>query len=239
MSEPETIEPAPPKRSLRGALVRFALLAVVVAAGFAFLRWGPFADRFEPAAAVATLEAVAASPWAPLALLAAYVVLAPLGVPISPFFLAGGLVFGFGWGALLNFAGSWLAAVTTYAVGRLLGRDFFEHLLGSRLTLIENLVERHGFWTLVRLRLVPIPYFVVNYAAALAGVRPATFCGATALGLVPSALMLTWFAAALVDLAAHPENTGTTLAKLFAVFLGLLALTFLPRLFAGRKDGAN
>jgi len=233
MTEPAPTVPG--KRSLGGAIARFALLALVVTAGFAFLRWGPYADRFEPQAAVATLRAFAASPWAPLLLVAAYVLLAPLGVPISPLLLAGGLVFGFAWGTLLNFAGSWLAAVFTYVLGRLLGQDFFRHLLGSRLTLLEGLVERHGFWTLVRLRLIPIPYFMVNYAAALAGVRPAVFLGATALGLAPAALMFTWFAASLVDLAAHPEHTGATLAKLFGVFLGLLALTFLPRLWTGRR----
>ena len=219
------------KRSLGGALARFALLAVVVAAGFAFLRWGPFADRFQPAAAVATLQAVAASPWAPLALVAAYLLLAPLGVPVSPFILAGGLVFGFAWGSFFNVLGLWLAAAVTYALGRLLGKDFFEHLLGSRLTSIETLVERHGFWTLVRLRFVPIPYFIVNYAAALAGVQPAVFLGATALGLVPSIALFTWFAASLADLAAHPERTGTVVLQLAAAFVGLLALTFLPRLW--------
>lgn len=239
MSEPETIEPPPPKRSLRGALLRFALLAVVVVAGFAFLHWGPFADRFEPAAAVATLEALAASPWAPLALLAAFVLLAPLGVPISPLLLAGGLVFGFAWGTLLNLAGSWTAAMVTFGLGRLLGRDFFQHLLGGRLILLENLVERHGFWTLVRLRFLPVPYFLVNYAAALAGVRPGTFAGATALGLAPAVAVVSFFAASLVDLAAHPEQTGAVMLQLAVAFLALLVLSFLPRLLARRKDGAG
>jgi hypothetical protein len=55
-------------------------------------------------------------------------------------------------------------------------------LAGGRL----ERVEHHGFWAPVRLRFVPIPYALVNYAAAFAGVRPGVFVTATAVGLAPA-----------------------------------------------------
>lgn len=214
----------PPPRPLAGALLRFAALAAVVAVGVVLLRWGPVAERLDAAAILDTLHAFGAEPWAPAAFVAAYVLLCPLGMPVSPLLLAGGVVFGFAAGTALNFAGTWLGAAATFGVARLLGRDLVAQVLGPRLAAVERAVERHGFWTLVRLRFVPIPYAAVNYAAALAGVRPGTFLGATALGLAPAAALFTWFAAALSRAAAGDRST--VLVQLAAAFAALLAFTF-------------
>lgn len=215
---------APPSRRLRGALVRFAVLVAIVVAGVALFRWGPLAERLDAAELLATLRAIGDEPWAPAALIAAYVVLCPLGVPVSPLMLAGGIVFGFATGTLVNFAGTWLGAAATFAVARLLGRDLVAQLLGPRLAAIERTVERHGFWTLMRLRFVPIPYAAVNYAAALAGVRPGTFLAATAIGLAPATALITYFADALSKAAAG-ERSGV-LIQLGTAFAALLLLTF-------------
>lgn len=220
--------PAPASARRTGAVARFAVLVALVVAGVALLRWGPVAERLDAAELLATLRSVGAEPWAPAALIAAYVVLCPLGMPVSPLMLGGGLVFGFAAGTLVNFAGTWLGAAATFGVARLLGRDLVAQLLGPRLATIERTVERHGFWTLVRLRFVPIPYAAVNYAAALAGVRPGTFLAATAIGLAPATALFTYFAAALSKAAAG-ERSGV-LIQLGVAFAALLLLTFVvPR----------
>lgn len=226
--------PAPGKGLQRRGLVKFLILAAVVVAGFAALRWSPLAQHLEPERAVAALRGLASEPWAPAALILAYVLLVPFGVPVTPILIAGGLVFGFVWGSLLNFAGTWLAGAANFYLGRLLGKDFFEHLFGERLRRIEGMVERHGFWTLVRIRFVPLPFTLVNYAAAVAGVRPGVFLGATALGLAPSITVFTYFAVALFQLADRPGETGPVLFQLALALVLLLALTFLPRLWQRR-----
>lgn len=219
---PAAPAPAPARRT--GAVVRFAALVAIIVAGVALLRWGPVAERLDAAELLATFQAIGQEPWAPAALVAVYLVLCPLGVPVSPLMLAGGIVFGFAAGTLLNLAGTWLGAAATFGVARLLGRDLVAQLLGTRLAAIERTVERHGFWTLVRLRFVPIPFAAVNYAAALAGVRPGIFLGATAIGLAPAVALFTYFADALSKAAAG-ERSGV-LIQLAAAFAALLVLTF-------------
>ncbi|HEX2252042.1 MAG TPA: VTT domain-containing protein [Thermoanaerobaculia bacterium] len=214
--------------SLRGPLLRFGILIVLLVAGFAALRWSPLAEHLDQEALLTTFRDLAANPWAPVALIAIFAALCPLGLPVSPLVLVGGLVFGFAWGTLWNFLGTWAGAATSFAVARLLGHDLVVRLAGRRLERVEHLVERHGFWALVRLRFVPIPYALVNYAAAFAGVRPGVFLTATAIGLAPAITLYTWFAAALFR-AATGDRLEVML-QLAAALVGLFLLTFLPRL---------
>jgi len=222
-----------PRRVPRRALVRFAVLVVVVAAGFAVLRWTPLADYFTRDGLVAGFDRLSRSPWAPAVFVGLYAVLCPLGVPVTPLVVAGGLVFGVAWGSFYNFFGTLAGAATTYGMGRLLGREFVSHLLGGRLKRVERLLARTRFWTVVRLRFVPIPFPLANYAAALAGVPWWLYLSATAMGLAPSVFLYTYFVTLVVRATA--EHRGTVVLQAIAVFAGLFALTFVPKALEGRR----
>src|SRR6476659_3628127 len=221
----------PPRQSPRvprRLLLRFLALVVIVVTGFAVLRFTPLHQylTFEKISALFT--ELRASGWAPLALIGLYIVLCPLGVPASPMMLAGGMVFGFIPGFLYNLTGTWLGGVVTYFLGRILGRDFIQHLAGNRLKKVERAVARRGFWSLVTLRLLPIPYPLVNYCAALAGIPPVLFMVTTVLGLIPANLLFAYFASSLVHLAGPERNK---IYVQFAITIGLLVvLTVAPQI---------
>lgn len=209
------------------AAVRFSLLLALLAAGLLLLRWEPVAQAFEAERLAAWLERFRHAAWAPGALVAIYVVVSPLGLPVSPLILAGGAVFGPAWGSLLNIVGTLLGAVVSFLLARALGRDLLVQWLGSRLARLETLAEQRGFWPLVRLRFVPFPFFVVNFGAALAGVRFSTFLAASAVGLVPAMIVYTYFGAALARAAAEGARPDAVVHVVVALAL-LLALTWLP-----------
>ena len=238
---PDPAPPPGPGRSWLGPFLRFTLLAALVAGGFALLRWGPVADQLRPEALAETVRRFAGEPWAPFALAAAYLVLTPIGVPASPLMLVGGLAFGFAGGTALNFLSLWASAAVAYLLGRVLGKDLVERLLGDRLRRIEDMMDRRGFWPLVRLRFVPIPFLFTNYAAALAGVRPGPFLATTALGLLPAVAVFTYFGVALFHAAAEPDRAAAVTLQLAGALAALFLLTFLvPRLIArsaGRGRG--
>lgn len=233
VAAPPSLAPAP--RVPRRALLRFALLVVLLIVGFAALRWTPLADYFTREALVAAFDRLSRSPWAPAAFIALYAGLCPLGVPVTPLVVAGGLVFGVVWGAIYNFLGTLLGAATTYGLGRLLGREFVSHLLGGRLRRVERFFARTRFWTVVRIRFVPIPFPLVNYGAALSGVPAPLFLGATALGLAPSIFLFTYFAALLIRAAAEGERRGPVVAQAAIAFGLVFLLTFLPKVLEGRR----
>lgn len=218
----------------RHLLVRFAVLVLIVAGGFAALRWTPLAGVLSKEAVLAMLERLRGTWWAPALLVGSYVVLCPLGFPASPLMVAGGMVFGTLLGSVYNFAGVFLGGAATYYLGLHLGRDFVRHLGGKRMRRVERAIQQQGgFWSLVGIRFLPLPYALVNYCAALAGISPSLFLSSTATGLAMTIPIFTYFAATLTR-AASGARSGIYLQFGIAVVL-LVAVTLLPRVWAGRK----
>jgi uncharacterized membrane protein YdjX (TVP38/TMEM64 family) len=220
------------RRVPRHLLVRFLALVVIVGVGFAVLRWTPLADYLTVERVSALLGQLRQAWWAPAALIASYVILCPL-IPATPMMVAGGLVFGPVLGSVYNIIGTFLGGAVTYFLGRGLGRGFVLHLVGNRLKRVERAVHRRGFWGLVGLRFLPVPYPLVNYTAALAGVRPALFLLTTIIGLIPGVTVFTYFASLLAK-AASGNRSGIIVQFAVASALMLL-LTFIPQVWMLRK----
>lgn len=196
----------------------------------AILLLSPVRGMLNERALVDLLATLRGSGWAPLALVAGIVVFCSLGLPATPFLLAGGVVFGAFVGGLYNLAGTLGTAAVSYFLGQSLARDLVAQLLGDRLRKVEETVARGGFWNLVRVRFLPIPFAITNYGAALAGVRPLPYLASSAIGLVPPTFLYAYFADSLIH-AVGAERKAIVLRLTLAV-LGLLALTFLPNLIA-------
>lgn len=215
------------------AALRFAALVGLLALGFLAVRFTPLAEVLDRERLVQALQGLRQAWWAPLALLGLYATLCPVGIPATPLVFTGGLVFGTFVGGLYNFLGTFLGAALSYGLGRALGRDFVLQLLGETLRPLERKLSRLGFWALARIRFLPIPFPLVNYGAALTGIRPIVFLGSSALGLAPAILIYTWFAAALAE-AAEGERGGLLL-QLAAALMGVLLITFIPAWLEGRR----
>jgi uncharacterized membrane protein YdjX (TVP38/TMEM64 family)/predicted metal-dependent hydrolase len=231
LAAPPVLKPAP--LVPRPLLIRFLTLVAILVTGFVVLRWTPLADQMTVERISALFDRLRETWWAPAALLACYVILCPLGVPASPMMITGGIVFGTALGSVYNTLGVFLGGASTYFLGRVLGRDFVLHLAGKRLKKVERAIARRGFWSLVGVRFLPLPFPVVNYCAALAGIRPSLFLATTAIGIVPGVVLFTYFASTLSKLAAQ-DRSGVYLQLALASLL-LLLVTLIPQVMAGRK----
>jgi len=210
----------------RRALVRFALLAAVLAAGLLLLRWPPIAAHLTREMLMQLLEQLRSHWWSPLVLIALYGLVGCLGLPASPLLIAGGAVFGAGLGTLYNMLGLMLGAWLSFLLGQHFGRDLIVHLGGDKLRRAERLFHRRGFWPLVTLRFLPVPFAAINYGAALAGVRSGRFLAASAVGMAPATLMHTLFASWLAGSAAGQRLM--VLSLWITAWLGTALLTTLP-----------
>ena len=139
--------------------------------------------------------------WAPAALVGTIVVLGSVGLPATPFIIAGAAIFGPVWGTFWNWVGIFLCSLTGFLLARLLGREFVERIGGAKIQRAEKLLHRRGFMPLIAIRFLPIPFTLVNAAAAVVGVKLPKFLAATAIGLLPPIAILTYFSSALLDAA--------------------------------------
>jgi phospholipase D1/2 len=226
-------ERTPPRRVPRRVLLRFLLLPALLVAGYAAVRWTPLAGYLSAPALAAAVNRLRQSWWAPALLIGGYLVLSPMGLPATPLMIAGGVVFGGAAGSVYNGVGVLLGAAASFFLGRVLGRDFVRHVAGRRLRKVELAIGRRGFWNLVAVRFLPLPFPVVNYGAALAGVRPSLFLVTTAIGIAPTVTLYTVLYASLAQATAGRRRE--LFVQLGAAILLLVAVTLVPQLVQARR----
>jgi pyruvate/2-oxoglutarate dehydrogenase complex dihydrolipoamide dehydrogenase (E3) component/uncharacterized membrane protein YdjX (TVP38/TMEM64 family) len=129
----------------------------------------------------------AQSPWTVAAVFfATYVAATALSLPGATILtLAGGAVFGLGWGLLLVSFASTLGATLAFLMARFVLRDGVERRFGARLAELNRGIARDGAVYLLTLRLVPlVPFFVVNLAMGLTTMRAWTFLWVSQIGML-------------------------------------------------------
>lgn len=132
--------------------------------------------------------------WALPVAVAAFALLAFIGVP--QFVLIAAAVVAFGpWTGMVY---SWIGTLVSSMVGFFLGRSFGARLLrdyaGEGIRKFMTLIGKNGFMASLIVRLVPsAPFIVVNMAAGVTPMRFRDFVGGTAIGIVPK-IALTAFA---------------------------------------------
>jgi pyruvate/2-oxoglutarate dehydrogenase complex dihydrolipoamide dehydrogenase (E3) component/uncharacterized membrane protein YdjX (TVP38/TMEM64 family) len=166
-------------------------LALVLLAGvtaFQMLDLGQFLSLSGIQARQTELEAWrAAQPLAAaLIFFAAYVAVTALSLPgAAVMTLAGGAIFGLGWGLLIVSFASSIGATLAFLASRWLLGAWVQQRFGERLAAVNAGVAREGGFYLFTLRLVPaVPFFVINLAMGLTPMRPATFYGVSQLGML-------------------------------------------------------
>ena len=153
----------------------------------------------------------------------AYVAVTALSLPGATIMtLAGGAIFGLGWGTLLISFASSIGATLAFLASRWLLGSWVQQRFAERLQTFNEGMERDGAFYLFTLRLVPlVPFFVINLAMGLTRIRPLTFYGVSQLGMLPATLVYV--------------NAGTQLAQIDSlagiVSPGLLASLVLLGVF--------
>lgn len=209
--------------------LKIAAFVVIIALAFlAAYHFGAFryTDVHALAAAVRRVRGVSFA--APLFVLV-YVVATTFGLPGTPLTLAGGAIFGFAYGTLLNWIGATIGSLGAYTLARLLGKDALHRILGSRAATVDRLVSDHGFTSVLRLRLLPlIPFNGVNFASGFANVDIRSYLAATALGIVPGTAVYTYFADALLSGVTGARSAALLRAAIAGILLVLIS--FAPAL---------
>ncbi len=219
--------------STRSAVLRALILAAVLGSVFAAARWTPLADWLQRDLIVERLLSFRDEPWTGPLLVSLFTLFGLVGLPVSPLMFSGAAVFGVFGGWFYNLLGCIIGSTLSFGAGRWLGGDLIRKLVGAkRFDAMLRIWDRHGFWTVFRLRFLPVPFPFVNYGAALAGIRFGTYFVASALGMAISVGVWTYLFYTLFE-ATSGERSGV-IVKGAVGLLAVLALSFVPTLFRRR-----
>jgi uncharacterized membrane protein YdjX (TVP38/TMEM64 family) len=209
-----------------GTWLKVAVLVALAATGFLLLRFTRLGELFDREQLIATFDSWSSEPWAPVLLLLFYAAGAVIGLPMTPLVIVGGVVFGPWLGFGLNLLGLLAAAMSGYWVARVLGRDLVVRLGGERLRRAERIFEKRGFWPLVQVRFTPVPFSLINFAAAFAGVAPPRYLISTTLGLIPATFLHTYFMARIWrEWSLDGEWNPVTFAVYLSIWAALAIVT--------------
>ncbi len=163
---------------------------------------------------------------ASLAYLLAYALAVAVSFPGASFLtIAGGFMFGALAGTCLAVIAATCGATLIFLIARTSLGDLLTEKAGSRVQRLRRGFQEEGFSYLLFLRLVPLfPFWLVNLAAALFGMRVLPYVAATAIGIVPGTFVYSYFGQGLGS-ALESEGSPASL-ELFLGFalLGVMAL---------------
>jgi uncharacterized membrane protein YdjX (TVP38/TMEM64 family) len=146
--------------------------------------------------------------------------------------VAGGLLFGTLSGGVLAILGSSTGAVALFIAIRHHLADAVAARRGRFADAVRLSLQRDGFSYLLAIRLVPaFPFWLVNLAAALSGMRLLPYAAATVLGIMPATFIFASIGAGLgsvLSAGGSPDLAVIFSPHILGPLIGLAALSLLP-----------
>ena len=208
-------------RAWRTVAVTFLLFGGV---GLLFLAAAPVLGFHGEATVQHWLGFAARSPYALLMAVAAFAVLALLGVPQVVLIAAAVVAFGPWLGFAYSWIGTMVSACVGFWLGRLTGGRMLKDVGGRSLGRFIAMIGRNGFLASLIVRLAPsAPFVVVNMAAGVTPMRFSAFVLGSGIGIVPKIL--------LTDLAGR--SVAHARGDQVWINLGLFAVALLAWILTG------
>lgn len=146
-------------------------------------------------------------PAAPLAYIAFYAISCVFAIPGSVLTLAGGFLFGIGFGTVYVSIGATLGATLAFLVGRYLLRGWIVEKVGNnpKFKALDEAVGREGWKMVMLVRLCPLfPFPVTNYGFGITRITLGEYVLASWIGMLPAMVVLVYIG----SLASSLANLG-------------------------------
>lgn len=232
----EQFVPRDVHRPVPRRMVGLALLAMALAGLALAWRWTPLGEWVNLASMIKLARSLDALPFTSLAVMGSYVVAGILMVPVSLLIGVTGIVFGPLTGGVYATGGTLLSAAVTYGIGRWLGKDAAQRLMGGRIHRMSRRLTRQGIVAMVITRMLPVaPFSMINVLAGALQIRFRDYLIGTLLGMAPGIIITVTFVHHLAEAVRHPSAGGIAVLVGVAVLLIGSAIG-LQRLFERRSS---
>lgn len=216
-----------PTASRKKAVLKAAILVAFIIVAIYIVRFTPVKGYFTTEALGDLLDA--AGFWAPVAFMLFYAVGICLFLPGTILTGLVAAIFGAYWGFLYVWVGAMAGASAAFLIGRTLGREFAASLIGDKLKKYDDAIERHGFTTVLYMRLLYFPFTPMNFGMGLTKVRFWDYFFGTGMGIIPGTFIFTFFAGTLkesIQEAMASDNWGDLLSFKLFFAIGLFIFSF-------------
>jgi uncharacterized membrane protein YdjX (TVP38/TMEM64 family) len=164
-----------------------------------------------------------------------YAVAVTVSLPGALWFtIAAGFLLGAGTGFFVSLFGATVGAVNIFLIARYVAGRRFAARFGSSVRRFARGFRRDAFTYMILLRMVPTPFFGVNVAAALLGVRLRDYTLGTMIGAIGPTVLYANLGAVLDDLTAggfRPTLADFTRPEVIIALLAALVLAPMPLVY--------
>jgi uncharacterized membrane protein YdjX (TVP38/TMEM64 family) len=167
------------------------------------------------------------------AFVAAYTVSTALSLPQAALLtIAGGLLFGTVIGGTLTVLGATAGACILFLAARSALGEGLVRRGGTAMATVRDALRKDGFSYLLALRLIPLfPFWLVNLAASVCGMRLAPFATATLIGIIPGTFVFASIGAGVGSMLAAggtPNLSVIFSLPVLGPLVGLALLSLVP-----------
>ncbi len=154
--------------------------------------------------------------------------------------LTGGFLFGVVIGSILTVSGATVGAILLFLAARMSIGETLRRRAGPFLKKIEKGFHRNAASYMLTLRLVPVfPFWLVNLAPALFGVRLSTFSWTTLVGIIPGTVVFVSVGNGLGAIFDHGETPDLGIIfepSILLPLIGLSVLSLIPVVYDRLKS---
>lgn len=205
--------------------LKIAGIVALIAALTAAWRFTPLADWIAAERIAGWARAFADEPWAPFAVIAAFVPAAVIMFPRPLITLFAVVAFGPWLGFSYSMVGILLSALLTYVAGMRFDRSTVRRLSGPKLDRIIHVLRERGIVAMTALRLVPLaPFAIEGVIAGAIRIKIVDFLLGTAFGMLPGVLAATVFGDQLEAALRDPSEVNVWLIVAVVVALIVASL---------------
>ena len=160
-----------------------------------------------------------------------YILATVFMIPGSVLTIAGGVLFGLGYGVPATVFGATIGACLLFIAAKSSLGAVLKDKMGGFFGKMEK-GFKDGYWSyLFTIRLLPVvPFAFANVGPALLGARLRDFAISTFLGIIPATIAYTWLGAAARGTLLDAANKGEAIDA--GALFGSLAANFFPALMA-------
>lgn len=232
----ETSNLTPRRQTRKIAILKGLVILLLLFALPAIWRWTPLNHWINLATVIGWQESVRNHPAAFYLVVGAYLLGSLVLFPVTMLNVATVFTFGPMLGNIYALAG-WLAsAAMGYGIGRGIGRQMVARLARSWLDRLTRPAGRHGFLTVLTLRVFPVaPFTLVNVFIGAWGIRFWDFFMASIVGRIPGIILLTLAGVQVESLLRRPGLLGVVLLGLTLILVPLALSRLSKRLLSGDR----